>query len=244
MDALQAVTERAREVLEGVPEETRGANPDGTTHYMRPRPGAARMYPETDVPPIVVTDDYIAQLRSKLPEPPEKKTERLVKKYGLNEKLARQLQDSEYVDLFEEVVRETGISSAFAAATLTENFKALKRDGVEVGKVTDGQLIEVFQIVGSEKTPKEAIPEIVSWLAQHEGGKPSEAIEALGLSMISEQELTRIVDAIIRKNEDAVRKRGTDALGFLMGLVMREYRGKVKPDQVSRVLKEKLSKGK
>jgi glutamyl-tRNA(Gln) amidotransferase subunit E len=244
MDALHAVTERAREALKGVPEETRGANPDGTTHYMRPRPGAARMYPETDVPPIGITHDYITQLRSRLPELAEKRTERLIKKHGLNEKLARQLQDSEYVGLFEEIVQETGTSSAFAAATLTETLKALKRDGVEVGRVTDDQLMEVFQIVDSEKTPKEAIPEIVSWLAKHEGSKPSEAIEALGLSMISEQELTRIVDDIIRKNEDAVRKRGADAFGFLIGLVMREYRGKVKPDQVSRVLKEKLSKGK
>jgi glutamyl-tRNA(Gln) amidotransferase subunit E len=242
VDALHAVAERAREALKGVPEETRAANPDGTTRYMRPRPGAARMYPETDVPPIRIMKDYITQLRSKLPEPPEKMTERLIKKHGLNEKLARQLQDSEYIDLFEEIIAVTGISPTFVAASLTETFKALKRDGVEVVKVTDDQITEVFQLVGSEKTPKEAVPEIVSWLAQHEGSKPSEAIEALGLSMISEQELARIVDDVIKKNEEAIRKRGTDAFGFLMGLVMREYRGKVKPDQVSKVLKEKLSK--
>jgi glutamyl-tRNA(Gln) amidotransferase subunit E len=244
VDALRAVAERAREALKSVPEETRAANPDGTTRYMRPRPGAARMYPETDVPPIGITRDYIAQLRSRLPEPLEKMIERLIKKHGLNEKLARQLQDSEYIDLFEEIVVKTGISTTFAAATLTETFKALKRDGIEVGKVDDDQLIEVFQLIGSEKTPKEAVPEIVSWLAQHEGRKPHEAVEALGLSMMSEQELARIVDDIIRKNEDAIRKRGAEAFGFVMGLVMREYRGKVNPDQVSEVLREKLSKWK
>jgi glutamyl-tRNA(Gln) amidotransferase subunit E len=258
VDALRAAVERSREALKGVPEETRAANPDGTTRYMRPRPGAARMYPETDVPPIRITDDYIKQLRSRLPEPPEKLAQRLVKNYGLNEKLARQIQDSEYLNLFEEIAGKTGVSSTFVAVAFTETFKALKRDGVEVGKVSDDQLMEVFQLVDAGKTPKEAVPNIVSWLAQHEGSipsgeapidadalyNPSEAVKALGLSMISEQELARIIDDIVSKNEEAVRERGADAFGFLMGLVMREYRGKVQPEQVSRALKEKLPKNK
>ena len=57
IEALKAVVERAKEALDGVPEETRGANPDGTTHFTRPRPGAARMYPETDIRPIRITKD-------------------------------------------------------------------------------------------------------------------------------------------------------------------------------------------
>jgi glutamyl-tRNA(Gln) amidotransferase subunit E len=244
VDALRAAVERAREALKGVPEETRAANPDGTTRYMRPRPGAARMYPETDVPPIGITDDYIKQLRSRLPEPPEKMAQRIVKNYGLNEKIARQIQDSEYLNLFEEIAGKTGVSSTFIAAAFTETFKALKRDGVEVGKVSDDQLMEVFQLVDTGKTPKEAVPNIISWLAQHEGSIPSEAVKALGLSMISEQELARIIDDIVSKYDEVVRERGADAFGFLMGLVMREYRGKVQPEQVSRALKEKLPKNK
>jgi glutamyl-tRNA(Gln) amidotransferase subunit E len=244
VDALRAAVERAREALKGVPEETRAANPDGTTRYMRPRPGAARMYPETDVPPIGITDDYIKQLRSRLPEPPEKMAQRIIKNYGLNEKIARQIQDSEYLNLFEEIAGKTSVSSTFIAAAFTETFKALKRDGVEVGKVSDDQLMEVFQLVDAGKTPKEAVPNIISWLAQHEGSIPSEAVKALGLSMISEQELARIIDDIVSKNDEVVGERGADAFGFLMGLVMREYRGKVQPEQVSRALKEKLPKNK
>jgi glutamyl-tRNA(Gln) amidotransferase subunit E len=244
VDALRAAVERAREAIRGVPDETRAANPDGTTRYMRPRPGAARMYPETDVPPIEITDDYIKQLRSNLPEPPEKMAQRLIKNYGLNEKLAHQIQDSEYLNLFEEIAGKTGVSSTFIAAAFTETFKALKRDGVKVGKVSDDQLMEVFQLVDAGKTPKEAVSNIISWLAQNEGGIPSEAVKALDLSMISEKELARIIDDTMRKNEEAVRERGADAFGFLMGLVMREYRGKVQPEQVSRALKEKFPKKK
>ncbi len=64
-DALTAVVERAREALIGVPTETRTAVADGTTRYMRPRPGASRMYPETDVPPVPVTQDQLAGIQAK-----------------------------------------------------------------------------------------------------------------------------------------------------------------------------------
>ncbi len=80
-DALKAVVERARVALRGVPEETRSANPDGTTKYMRPRPGAARMYPETDVPPIQLTKEYLDELAGRLPELPEQLMKRLMTEY-------------------------------------------------------------------------------------------------------------------------------------------------------------------
>ncbi|MGP3702275.1 MAG: Glu-tRNA(Gln) amidotransferase subunit GatE, partial [Candidatus Bathyarchaeota archaeon] len=65
--ALKAVIERIIEALDGVPEETRMAKPDGTTRYMRPRPGAARLYPETDIPPVVVSEELIEKARKNIP---------------------------------------------------------------------------------------------------------------------------------------------------------------------------------
>jgi len=242
LDALHAVTERAREALRGVPEETRTARPDGTTRYMRPRPGAARMYPETDVPPIAITDEYLKQLRSRLPELPTEKTERLIKEYGLNEKLAKQLLDSKYDDLFEIIVKETGVSPTLVAATLTETFKSLKRDGVDIGKITEDQIIEVFRLVSDGKTSKDAIPEIISWLSEHQDASPIEAVRALGLTMISKEELESIIDELIKKNEALIKERGAKAFGFLMGSIMKENRGKVKADMVSKIIKEKLAK--
>ncbi|MCW4020297.1 MAG: Glu-tRNA(Gln) amidotransferase subunit GatE [Candidatus Bathyarchaeota archaeon] len=241
VDALRAVVERAAESLRGVPEETRAANPDGTTRYMRPRPGAARMYPETDVPPIEITAECVRRLRLSLPELPEQKADRLIGEYGVNEKLASQLVDSDYGDLFEMIVEETEVSPTFVAATLTEIFKALERDGVEVEKVTDDRIVEVFRLVDSEKTPKEAVPEIVTWLSKHVDAKPVDAVEALGLGMISGDELEAIVGEVIEKNAEVIRERGGRAFGFLMGSIMRDYRGKVKADLVSEILKKKLS---
>jgi len=242
LDALRAVVERAKEAVKGVPEETRAANPDGTTRYMRPRPGAARMYPETDVPPIQVTTDYLEQLCSRLPEAPERKTAWLMKEYGLNEKLAVQLLNSTYADLFEVLAQESNVSPTVIAANLTETFKALKRDGVEVERLREDQIVGVFRLVGVGKTSKEAIPDVVKWLSEHEDAMPIDAVEHLGLVTISREELESAIDKLIDRNSDLVKEKGADALGFLMGLIMKEYRGRVNVETVRQILKEKLPK--
>jgi len=239
-DALRAVVERAREALKGVPEETRAANPDGTTRYMRPRPGAARMYPETDVPPVRISEDYIDRLRARLPEFPEEKVRRLMRDYGINEKLARQLLDTECDDLFETIVKETGITSTFVASMLTETFKALKREGVNINALTDEQIIGTFRLVAQEKTSKEAVPEIIKWLSKHEGAKPMDALRELGLTMITEDELRKVVDTYIERNMNVVLERGIGALNILMGIIMRDFRGRAKPEAVNKILREKI----
>jgi len=239
-DALRAVTERAREALRRVPEETRAANPDGTTRYMRPRPGAARMYPETDVPPIQVTHDYLARLKSRLPELPEQKMARLMREYGLNQKLAKQVLDSEYAQLFETVARETKVSPTVVAAALTETFKGLRREGVETEKVSDQQILELFRLIDAGKAAKEAIPDIVSWLAKHEGASVKDALESLGLGMLSEAELRSLIDDLLRKNKSLVEKGGKEAFGALMGMIMKKVRGRADAELVARVLKKKL----
>jgi len=239
-DALKAVVQRAREAVKGVPEETRAANPDGTTRYMRPRPGAARMYPETDVPPLQLTKEYLEKLRSKLPELPEQKMRRLMKKYGLNPKLAKQVLDSEYGDLFEVAASETKVSSTVIAVALTETLKALRREGINVEFVTDSQLRELFRLIDLGETTKEAIPEIITWLSKHEGATAKEAIESLGLGMISRKELERIINDLMERNRSLVEKLGKGAFGSLMGMVMKDLRGRVKAEIVSGILKKRL----
>ena len=241
-DALKAVIERAAEALEGVPEETRAANPDGTTRYMRPRPGAARMYPETDVPPIPVTDEHLKQLRTQLPELPERKMERMTKSYGLNQKLAKQILDSEYAPLFEILVKETKVSPTVITAVLTETMKGLKREGVETENVSDQQIRELFRLIDEGQTVKEAVADILSWLAKHEGASVKEGLDSLGLGMLSETQLGKLIDDLISENKSLIEKSGEGAFGALMGLTMKKVRGRASPEMVSSVLKSKLKK--
>jgi len=239
-DALKAVTQRARETIEGVAEETRAADVDGTTRYMRPRPGAARMYPETDVPPIQITEEYLGELRARLPEMPEEKMRRLMKQYGLNVKLAKQVLDSEYAELFEVTAKETKVSPTVIAAALTETMKAVRREGFETDMISDERIKEMFHLIDSGEATKEAIPNILSWLAQHEGATVKEAVKSLGLAMISRGELETIVGDVIEKNRALIQKKGRDAFGPLMGVVMKVVRGRAKAEVVSEILREKL----
>jgi len=239
-DALRAVVERAQEALTVVPAETRTAKEDGTTRYMRPRPGAARMYPETDIPPTSVTDQLIEKIRKNLPESGEKKVLRLIKQYGLNDKLAKQLADSEYNLLFEDVVKETGVSGSTVAAFLTETLKSLRRDGVAVDNVNEDQIKNVFKAVGSGELAKEALTDVFTWLSKNEGESVQNAIGVLGLKMYTDAQLTPIIELVIAANKQSVDKLGKNAYGMLMGAVMKEVRGKANPELVSKLLREHL----
>jgi glutamyl-tRNA(Gln) amidotransferase subunit E len=238
-DALKAVVERAKEAMDGVPAETRTAKEDGTSRYMRPRPGAARMYPETDIPPSAITSVLVEKIRSNLPEPAEKKLKRLMKQYGLNKKLAKQIIDSEYGELFEVIVKETSVTATTVAVFLTETLKAMKRDGVVVEKVTGGQITDVFRGVGLREIVKEAVADVFVWLSENEGSF-QDAIEALGLKMFSKAELTKLVDRVVADNKQSVDKMGKKAFGMLMGIIMKEVRGKADPGLVSALLREQL----
>jgi len=240
LDALRAVVERAKEALRGVPDETRAANPDGSTRYMRPRPGAARMYPETDVPPTQVKPEYLAKLRSGLPELPEQKLKRLMKDYVLNEKLARQMLDSEYSQLFEIIVRESSVSPVTVAAALTETLKGLHREGIHVENISDAQFKELFKLIGNGGLAKEAFPGVITWLTKNEDATVAEAVEKLGLGALGPAELEKIIDNAIRDNEKLIKERGRGAFSALMGIVMGKVRGKAKAETVSELLKKKL----
>lgn len=240
-DALKAAVERAREILTGVPAETRMAKEDGTTRYMRPRPGAARMYPETDIPPMLITNELIGQVRAKLPEPAEKRLQRLMKDYGLNAKLAGQIIESEHSALFKKIVEESQVSATAVAVFLTESLKALKRDGVAVENVTDEQIKAIFQSVGTGELAKEAISEVFCWLSKNKGKTVKDCIEALELRILSKEKLAALVDRVIAENKHSIEKGGKNAFGLVMGLVMKEARGKANPNEVNMLVKQKLA---
>jgi glutamyl-tRNA(Gln) amidotransferase subunit E len=237
-DALHAVIERAKMAIKGVPGETRAAQQDGTTRFSRPRPGAARMYPETDVPPVVVDQTRLDRIRNTLPLSPDLKLAQLMKEYSLNETLASQLLSSEFTDLFEHIQQETHIPSSFSAATLVETMKSLRRQGLDVQNISDSKLFEVFVAVDSGKMAKEAIPDILSWLARNPEKTVLDGLKALGLETVSKEELEIAVAKAIEDNKEMIMERRTGALGPLMGILMKEFRGKVDAKVLSDMLRK------
>ena len=241
LDGLKAVVERAREAVTGVPEETRTANPDGTTSYMRPRPGAARMYPETDVPPAQISPQRVHLTAENLPLTPEKIAKGIESKYDIGPKLASQLVASDHFDTFGEiVVAARNVAPSFIATVLTESLRSLSRDGVPVENLDGTVFKDVFEQVSEGRTAKESVLNILKWLAEHPEGKANDAIERLDLAMMTKTELIGIVSKTIESHRTLVRENGTKALGKMMNLVMGEVRGRADPKLVNEVLRSQL----
>ncbi|MBS7629987.1 Glu-tRNA(Gln) amidotransferase subunit GatE [Candidatus Bathyarchaeota archaeon] len=240
-NALSAVLKRAKEALQGVPAETRAANEDGTTFFTRPRPGAARMYPETDVISIPITSQRLESLRRLIPEPPEEKLKKLMKEYTLNEKLAKQILESDFQELFEKIVKEMNVSPTLVVVTLTETLKSIAREGCVVENITEKNLFEIFRLIGEGRMYKEAIYETLKWLSNNSEASPLEALKALNLETISREELRRIVELKISENKMMLEKLGEKALGPLIGILMKELRGKVSPDEIRNQLKSAIT---
>lgn len=240
--ALEAVVERAREALEGVPPETRGANPDGTTRFMRPMPGSARMYPETDIRPIPIETVMLERIRALIPEPPEIKYEKLVKVYGLNPEIAKRVLWSYRLDVFEKAVREVGASPTVVASTLEGTLVELRRDGVPVHNITDEHLLDVFKLLARGGLVKEAIPAVIKYLAENPDMEVEEAVKKLGLTPLSLEEAKEAVRRIISRMSDVIKERGEAAFSTVMGATMRELRGRVDGGLLSKLVREEVLK--
>ncbi len=216
--ALAKVVERAR--MGYVPEETRRANPDSTTNYMRPLPGRARLYPETDVPPVRITADLLRSVAKS--ENLEDKKARLAKLLG-SESMAEQMLRSRNLPLFERLVKG-GAEPLLAASTLENTLVSLRREGVELNE-PEAVLGELFAFYKKGMFVKAAIPEI---LKQAASGKPV-AKAVSDYSIITGKELEKIV-----------KEAGGD-----IRAIMSKYRTRVDPKELEKLLgKAKTGKGK
>jgi glutamyl-tRNA(Gln) amidotransferase subunit E len=241
-DVLEAVIERAKAAVKGAPPETRGPTPEGATRFIRPRPGAARMYPETDIPPLPISEERVQRLRTLIPKPWDEVVKEYATRYGLSEKLVAQICDSEYLTLFEEVVRGTRIQPSYVAATLTETLVNLSRLGLNTESLTNHTLKEVFMLVEEAKISKEAVPTILEKMLRGEAKNPKEAVEQLGLTPISDEEVKRKVVELVEKNRSLIRSKGQGAFSALMGELMRDLRGRVDGKKISLLLQEEVKR--
>jgi glutamyl-tRNA(Gln) amidotransferase subunit E len=243
LDGLKAVVERAKEASERVPEETRTANPDGTTHYMRPRPGAARMYPETDVPPVAIDTARLQRISEHLPRMPEELALELESKYTLSNKLASQLVDSEFLPVFESIAAASkNVAPSYIATILTESLKSLAREKVPVDNLQEHHLQQVFGLVDRGTTAKESVADILKFLAVHAESTPEIAVKELNLEMLSRTDLEHVIQGVMGSQQATLAEQGSKAIDRIMGLVMREVRGRADPRIVNELLKAKLHK--
>ncbi len=221
-NALRAVVDRANYCFVGVPNEVRDAKPDATSVFLRPMPGAARLYPETDVPPILVDKNLLAKI--KLPELIEDKVARFVK-LGLSKDLAELLAKSARTFLFDKFIKKfKNIKPAFLAETLATIDRIVRREfNVEISP-SDEDFEIVFTELDKGKIDKASIIKIF---------KENKSVKKIikNFYLTSDADVEKTIKQIVNKNKGA-------PFNALMGLVMKELRGKASGETVMKILKK------
>jgi len=238
--AMEAAIKRCLEALEGVPEETRRAMEDGTTRYMRPLPGAARMYPETDVPPVRVTREMIEKIE--IPELLSKTEERFKREYGLNEEMARKIAWSENRFLFERIVKEFKIAPQLVVRVLEEIIPQIRREGARTERLGEEHFFSFFKAMSEGRFAKEASDEILRKWSETPEKDLEEILQELGIGGAELDELKEFVKKLIGEKIDLILERKERAFSPLMGEVMKHYRGKVDGRVVSEILKSEIER--
>jgi glutamyl-tRNA(Gln) amidotransferase subunit E len=236
----ELLTARLKAATGGVPRETRAATDDGETRYMRPRPGAARMYPETDIPEIVITEERLRTVDEMVPIPWEEKVGDYVKRYGLSREHALQLYDSGQAPLFEKLARELKLDRSVIASVLVEAPARIAREGVAEERMTPELLEKVVRALDSGIFAKEAAYEVLKLLASGQVTTVSEALRNLGIETMTDAQLEALVADVVGRNRQLIAERGDRAFSVLMGEVMKVARGKVDGGKVSAIIKRQM----
>jgi glutamyl-tRNA(Gln) amidotransferase subunit E len=235
------VTDRLRAATAGVPRETRAATDDGETKYMRPRPGAARMYPETDIPEIAITADMLAKVDQLVPLPWEQRVAGYVKEYGLSQELALQVYDSGQAPLFERLAHELKLDRSVIAGVLVEIPARVTREGIAEERITPELLESVVRSLESGAFAKEAAFDVLKLLASGDAGSIGDALERLGIRTMTDAELDRLVSSVVERNRQLIAEKGDRAFSVLMGEVMRVARGRVDGGKVSAAIRREMA---
>ncbi|MEI6046069.1 MAG: Asp-tRNA(Asn)/Glu-tRNA(Gln) amidotransferase subunit GatB [Chloroflexota bacterium] len=255
-EALGFEIKRQEEELQAgavLKQQTRGWDEEKrVTVFQRLKEGSSdyRYFPEPDLPPLQLQADYLAQIRTSLPELPEARRDRFIQEYDLSLYEAELLTGSRATaDWFEESLggeKTPQRARATANWILNELFAHLKEKGAELdeAKIQPRQLASLIDLVQKGTiTPKSAKEVFEEMFAT--GREAAEIVKEKGLSQLSDEAaLATVVDKVIAESPKAVAdfRAGKEAsLNFLIGGVMKATRGTANKDVVTRLLREKLS---
>ena len=205
-----------------------------------------RYFPEPDLPPIIVTDELLDDIRKELPELADIRRKRFISEYNMSENDADTLTESRYLaDYYEEVVEELGNPKAASNIVLSEVLRVLNEQSIDIREfnITPKRLSELVKLKEADKINSSALQQIFN--AMLEGDKsPEEYAQEMNLIQVSDSGfLEPIVDEIIQNNPDEVQrfKEGKKQLiGFFVGQAMKASQGKANPQLVRELISKKL----
>ncbi|MGE5507479.1 MAG: Asp-tRNA(Asn)/Glu-tRNA(Gln) amidotransferase subunit GatB [Chitinophagales bacterium] len=251
--ALEYEVVRQAELLDAgqpIVQETRAWDEGrGITVSMRGKEEAHdyRYFPEPDLPPMVLKRPWVERLRSELPELPLARAERFVREYGLPEYDADLITSSRRLaDWYEAAVKEYHDPKTVANWVMGELLRLLKAEGKEIEEqpLTPAHLVEMLKLIDAGTISGKIAKSVFEEMFQT-GKRADQIVKEKGLVQISDEgELVRIIEALLEANPKSVAdfKAGKEAaLGFLVGQVMKETKGRANPGLVNKLLRERLT---
>lgn len=252
--SIEFEIQRQKEVLESggvVHQETRRWDDEaGEGYAMRTKEEANdyRYFPEPDLMPIRLSDEYINNIKDTLPELPESRKKRYIEELGLPEYDAGIITSSKTLsDFFESATKSCGNAKAVSNWIMTDIIRIAREKGIEYNELpfTSEQFAKLITLIDkgtiSGSIAKKVFEEMVET-----GKEPEKIVEEKGLVQISDEgAIKEVVDKIIAANPQSVEdyKNGKDrALGFLVGQCMKEMKGKGNPQILNKLILEYLTK--
>lgn len=259
--AIEGERERQIELLEEgkcVQQETRRWDDNKEISYaMRSKEDAKdyRYFPDPDLPPVVISGEWLARIKERQPELQEEKAERYEKDFGLSAYDASLLTQSRHLaDLYEQTVsllqqkEVAGAPKKAANWFIGETLRLLKDRGMETEDLhfTPGHLADLIVVCERGEVNNQTAKKVFGRIFD-EDVEPVSYIEENGLkTVVDTGVLESIVEKILASNPKTVEEYQsgkTKVLGFLVGQVMKEMKGKAEPQTVNRLLMEKLQRG-
>ena len=203
--AIESIINRINTAKSGPPAETRAATQTGETVFLRPRPGASRMYPETDIPTIKITKGELEYAKSKIPKSWNESLLEIQDRYKINAQLSEQIFDSEYFDLFEKICDNGENSPNFIASILCSTITNLERKGLEPELLKNDEILKTFELLKNGKISKESIDIIFEQIMSGNASSALDALQKSSITQLSKDELNKILDEIVQKNSDKIK---------------------------------------
>ncbi|MCS7277839.1 MAG: Asp-tRNA(Asn)/Glu-tRNA(Gln) amidotransferase subunit GatB [Aquificaceae bacterium] len=252
--AIESEMERQIKLIlsgEKVVQETRTFDPStGLTHPMRTKEEAEdyRYFPDPDLLPLVLSEQWIEEIRKSMPELPEQRYERFVRDYRLEAYSAKVLTDNkELGDFFEESLKyydqDPQLTANWLLNDLLGNLSEVSKD-IESSPVNPKALAELVRLIKegvlSSKLAKEVLKVMVST-----GKEPLQVVEEKGLRQVSDEATIKgMIEEVLKENAKEVeryRSGEEKVFGFLVGQVMKKAKGKANPQLVNKLLREMLA---
>jgi glutamyl-tRNA(Gln) amidotransferase subunit E len=237
--ALDEIKFRALEAIRGIPNETRQDIGGGVTDFERILPGPDRMYPDTDLPPLAVSEERLERVRQHRPERSYEKEERW-RRLGVGDQIIRPLVISDKAEVFDRIISGTKADPNLVGRILTQSLKHMRRKKLPIDNVSDDSLFELFTHYDDGRFCREAIPLLLNSLCNPGEGKTvSQILDDNDFAQIPDSDIQNIVNQEIANAEDMSLDR-RQRVGYLMGHIMSRLRGRAPGKKVRHLLETTL----